>query len=138
MNAVVLNNVLKQFLPLAILVLVLLAFLGAGYLGMPQDTTGQMSSCPIMGAVALCEMSPLVHMAKWQNLFSALPERGGAMFLAIVVLSLSMIFLLRRARYSPGLFVVPLWALGSKAVSIPIPSTLQEAFSDGILNPKIF
>lgn len=138
MNTALLSHFLKQFFPLAAFVVVLATFLWSGSMGMPQDTTGQMSSCPIMGVVALCEMSPLVHVAKWQNLFSALPERGGALFLAIVALSLSMIFLLRRARYSPGLFVVPLWMLGSKAVSIPIPSTLQEAFSDGILNPKIF
>lgn len=138
MSVLVPKHILRHILPLTILVFVLVAFLGAGQVGMVRDATGQMTGCPVMGVVAFCEMSPLAHMAKWQSLFSALPEREAAALLAVALFGLSMIFLLWQVRSARALSTVPSFGLRSKAAPVPIQSALQEAFSNGILNPKIF
>lgn len=138
MKTLALKHILKHILPLIILIFLLVAFLGAGHIGMTVDARGQMVACPFLGVSALCEMNSLAHIAKWQSLFSALPEREAAAFLAVVLLSLSTIFLLWHVRYAHSVSTLPFLVLASRAVTVLIPSILQEAFSDGILNPKVF
>lgn len=132
------KHILKHIFPPAILLFVLVTFLGAGHTGMTVDTRGQMTACPFLGVSALCEMNSLAHIAKWQSLFAALSEREVAPFLAVVLLSISTIFLLWYVRYTLIAPIRPSLALRRRAVSVLIPSALQEAFSDGILHPKIF
>lgn len=138
MNVFAKTHATRRLFPPAVLVLTLAVFLGAGYAGMPQNAAGQMEACPSMGVVALCEMSPFTHMAKWQGLFSALPETEGASFLALVLLGLSVILLWVRARGSGSACAVLSYALRSRIIHVPVRSYLQEAFSNGILHPKIF
>lgn len=128
----------RRLFPSAILVLTLAVFLGAGYAGMSQNATGQMSACPSMSVVKLCEMSWLAHMDKWQGLFSALPEREDVAFLALILLGFSLTLLSLRSRDVGGAYAITSHMLRSRVAHVPVRSYLQEAFSRGILHPKIF
>ncbi len=122
----------------------LLTFLFVGLFGMnlsmSKDTDGKMASCPLSSnSSTFCQMEITQHIAKWQQMFQALPFTGA-----------SLLFLL-------GLFfIVNLFYLNIRILSSlapPMSSKLKSyqkehpdivfdklllAFSDGILHPKIY
>ena len=131
-------------------VLILAAFLIAGTSGlphlgmdMPMESGGQMSSvnCFMPGMTeALCQMNPLQHIATWQNMFAAVPSQGSILTLLLALLALALGALLLysyRGAAPPRVLVFqPSFAYYKRY--IPFTDPLQEAFSNGILHPKIF
>lgn len=97
-----------------------------------------MPGCPFMndGVPVLCTMSPLEHIEAWQDMFTAIPVA----FAILLCLTLLVFFTpyLHSFKWSPPLrsrfrFTAPY------TTSKPIfQSYIQEAFSSGILNPKLF
>ncbi len=97
-----------------------------------------MPGCPFMndGTPVLCTMSPLEHIEAWQHMFLALPV-AFALLLCVAVLAFALPFL-----YSPNRLLLrrlqfnfsPLYTNGKPLFQ----SYIQEAFSSGILNPKLF
>lgn len=108
-------------------------------LGMSTQPNGKMSDCPFANNTAsICTMSPLEHIAAWQSFFSTLPVKKMLLIFSLVIFALALfllpkffqqflkyqnLFYLQRCRYLQKVF---------------IRHPLQEAFSNGILNPKIF
>jgi hypothetical protein len=97
-----------------------------------------MPGCPFMndGVPVLCTMSPLEHIEAWQDMFTAVPVT----FTLLLCLTLLVFFApyLYSFKWSPPLrsrfrFTAPYTT--SKPT---FESYIQEAFSNGILNPKLF
>lgn len=106
---------------------------GMGNMNMP------MPGCPFMNESAvLCTMDPIQHITAWQHMFTATPVMEAMLLLALIIA-----LLLSRTELLSWLWKIPeLELLYYKTVT---PSErhsstnyLQEIFSQGILNPKLF
>lgn len=109
-------------------------------LGMQRDERGNMSNCPFMyEQTSVCSMGFVEHIAKWQQLFTVtFPESGEVAFVIFLVITFVYLAVFARAPNISGL-VLPLFP--------PVPKNKPEAklfnylviaFSQGILNPKIY
>lgn len=131
-------NIVRHTIILGAVALLLAGTFGLTTAAATMNIDGHMSGCPLMGVPTLCHMSPLEHAFTLQNMLTAIPFSGMfALFIALLV-SLSITVL------------VPL--LWSICVDILKPQlrpptgrnrlisrhSLQEAFSNGILNSKAF
>ena len=109
------------------------------WLGMNTMPDGKMSNCPFMNNTdSLCSMNVMEHIRAWQSIFTAIPLKE-KMSLAFSLLSVLMLFLVPKFfdqlfKYL-NLFYRERYRHLQK---IFIPRPLEEAFSNGILNPKIF
>ncbi|MHB1086212.1 MAG: hypothetical protein ACYCZ0_00505 [Minisyncoccota bacterium] len=129
----------KHTIGIAIVTLtfLLLGSFGVLHFGMmPPD--GQMSGCPFMGEGAVCRMNPLQHLAAWQSAFTTIiPGQSVASFVLLLLLSLLLLqhgtqrFARNKASPTQG-FRVPY------RERLFFRHPLREAFSDGILHPKLF
>lgn len=128
------HNILIAIVALSFL---LLSSFGVLHFSMMQ-TDGQMSGCPFMGEGAICQMNPLEHLAAWQSAFTTiLPDQSLASLLLLLLLSFLLLRIGRqkfaRNKDSP----IQLFRIRFRE-RLFFPSPLQEAFSNGILNPKVF
>ena len=127
----------KGFVTFAIIAFFVVSVLGLSY-GMPMDSNGQMSNCPFMGITALCKMNPLEHMNAWQNLFAAIPSKAANPLAALLLLALFAVVFLRDfwnvKKHQP----VAIFRQRFREKTFVAHTSLQEAFSSGILNPKLF
>lgn len=123
--------------------MILLAFLIVGLFGllhftMDMNNDGGASMCPFMNIAALCAMNPLTHITMWQNIFIASFPKEIFSLLAIILLTVLLVFTLRSFWHSsktPPIFVRVLRRISQIFIA---RNALQEAFSNGILHPKIF
>lgn len=113
-------------------------FLGVTNFGMDMGMSGMMFHCPFANGMSLCDMSPFEHMATWQSMFTSLPRQQdiGSLFLLLLVCFL--LFAWKRYRYPPSKNLVRQFLYVRYKEYIPLGNFLQEAFSKGILNPKLF
>ncbi|MBP6924135.1 MAG: hypothetical protein KBC62_02395 [Candidatus Pacebacteria bacterium] len=98
-----------------------------------------MPGCPFMndGVPVLCTMSPLEHIEAWQDMFVAIPALGIALLLSLILLSVFIFnHLPQKWPVQANRFFQP--APSSIALKQSFSSYLTKAFSDGILNPKLF
>lgn len=122
-----------------IVVLGMVAFLGMGfltlvYVGISMEAGKEMPAlkCPFMsGEMSICNMGPLDHVSIWQSLFSN--------FILPVLL---IVFIVQR-HYLMSMIAIKTSTTRSFAVyrdrsSDITPTALSLAFSQGILNPKIY
>ncbi len=105
--------------------------------GMVTNADGTMSSCPNMGVPALCHMSPLEHAFSLQNMLTSIPFSGVFAFLIFLLLALATLLLVPIIWTN---FVVLLEYVSHSPPpnTYVLRHTLQEAFSNGILNSKAF
>lgn len=121
---------------------VLLSFAFMSFFGMSMGMEimgGQMSSCPfMMGQAAMCHMDVAQHIAKWQQAFLGIPTQANILAFAILLFAI-VIFFIRPFFQLEELtkFVARLYAY-HKAHLLIVCNPLLGAFSDGILNPKIY
>ncbi len=91
-----------------------------------------------MGVTALCQMGLLEHIATWQNMFTNLPVKNVFNFLALLLFFFLLVFSLRNFRgvhrNVPLCSRINIFGIGKPTFR----GFLQEAFSDGILNPRLF
>ncbi|KKQ76788.1 MAG: hypothetical protein UT61_C0011G0019 [Candidatus Woesebacteria bacterium GW2011_GWA1_39_8] len=105
---------------------------------MKQDA--QMSGCLFDGQSEICTMNFSEHLSSWQSAFTSLPTNT----VLLSLLALATFSLLIMAFWRDPLFefyerAVYRWKLYIKHFSqIQIFNSLREAFSQGILNPKIY
>lgn len=115
-----------------------MGFTGLPHIGMDMESGVEMSFCPMMLGPAICTMSPIQHIASWQNIFTGIPQNT-ALLVSLILSALSMAISWLWTR---------LWHFSLEERAQPYgrhPSTdavptpfLQELFSSGILNPKVF
>ena len=132
----------------ALILFGMIAFFSVGFLGlshtsMAMGVDGQMSSgnCFMPGMTeALCQMNLLEHIASWQSMFTAMPSQSDVvlLLLALLALALGTLFIRSHNSTAPPQALVLQLAFAYYKRRIPIVHPLQEAFSNGILHPKIF
>ncbi|MCR4306487.1 MAG: hypothetical protein NUV42_00805 [Candidatus Yonathbacteria bacterium] len=141
MNVSLSQSLTKFLLMCGIITFLLVGFFGVGLMGIHMGSPEQeMPGCPVMGITTLCQMNPLEHITAWQSMFVSVSPKGVlgtlAFFLAFLFLTFSVKSFWSTRR--------PLLLSDQKTISIPrvvisiIRNPLAEAFSNGILNPKIF
>jgi hypothetical protein len=126
---------------LIIFVLALFVFVSLLGIGMGMEVRdGQMSSCPLMASGAsLCQMSVTEHISKWQQAFLGVPSKTN--FLAFALLLAAAVPI----TFAKSLFQhKKLTELAARLFTyhkehlVRIFDPLLIAFSDGILNPRIY
>lgn len=125
------------FLSALIAVFVFGSFLGISHFGMDTSMRdGQMVHCPFMPGVAICNMTPLQHMAAAQTAFTAIPQIDIALLLLMLLSVLIASLLIRKVPAFPARAVrlVSIFTAAPAFAHRP----LQEAFSNGILHSKAF
>lgn len=105
---------------------------------MDMDGNMTMTDCYMPGMTAVCNMSPLEHVASWQSMFTATPVQNFTVMLLLLVLVTVIGFLWIEQTHSPPLALQRFSLSSRKREYVPLHSQLQELFSNGILNPKVF
>lgn len=131
------QNLIK--VPLVLVVFWMLLF-GLLQINMYMSTMDGKANCPFSGhSIVICQMNPMEHIQEWQSMFTTLPTKNALSILS-VLLSLLVLLVLGflNTTYSfkkPRLeqYVNPFYLN-----RVPIFNPLKEAFSRGILNPKLF
>lgn len=120
------------------------AFFGAPHsaLGMGAHGDGAMSRCIFDGkAEKMCTMSISQHLSSWQGLLTATaPEKAHALtLLALLAVAFGAVLVVRRHIALLLNYYAYQWRVFLKQNSLlVIFNPLQEAFSQGILNPKLY
>lgn len=122
---------------------VLAAFLVVGIFGLSHIVMNMTAGddalgCLFMNTPTLCAMNPFEHIAMWQSTFAASFSKEIFSLLMLTLLIVLFIFTsqgLERSRKTPPL-LVRVWHHIYRVFIAKDP--LQEAFSNGILHPKIF
>jgi hypothetical protein len=135
------RNLPKIFLCLALLVVLLISATGLPHFGMTMsmDEHGNMamSDCYMPGMTTLCKMNVFDHMAWWQSMFTSIPAQNILFSLLLLVAAAIVLFTWSRLAHSPP-EKLPMRFRFRQRNYIPLASPLQELFSSGILNPKLF
>ena len=133
----------------SILILGISAFLAVGVFGMSHASDmkmkgdGTMSGCLFDGRAEICPMAFAEHLSRWQSMFTAIPTKADfliTLFALISAVGVLLLFSLRR-RWLLLLFsrLSDRWRFYLKQnPHISLFDPLREAFSQGILNPKIY
>ena len=134
---------LRRKLSENLIVFVLVSFAFASILGVGMSMEiegGQMSGCPFMANQAtLCQMSATEHIAQWQQAFLGIPTKTG--LFALVVILLAAVIIPFAKPFSQVEKLTELAArlfVYQRTHFVKIFDPLLIAFSDGILNPKIY
>lgn len=129
---------MKPILFFGIIVFLLVGFLGLGHFGINMNSDGVMPNCPVMKMAVICQMNPLEHILAWQSMFTFAPNQNNTLALLLLLLASTLGVIRTPARYAAFLLKIsPLRRQYELARASFVPS-LQEAFSSGILHPKIF
>jgi len=131
----------KTAIVLGITAFLLLGSFGLSHAGMMTGMDGQMTDCPFSPGVAICNMTPLEMISASQNLFTTLPQQKDVFsLLMLLVAGILALAVFWKPLLSP--FSAPrpsaLYVLRPRREYIPLHNPLQELFSNGILNPKLF
>lgn len=123
----------------------LTSFAFASLLGMNvamdmEAKDGQMSRCPFMAEPStMCQMGVVEHIVQWQQAFLGIPSKQNFRALAMVLLAVVIVGFVKPfsrleelTRSAARLFDY------YAARSIKVFDKLLSAFSEGILNPKIY
>jgi hypothetical protein len=125
-------------LSLGIIALLSMSFFGVFYFSMSMGGDGKMSDCPFMPGMSVCPMTPFEHASTMQGLFTNIPIQQDTFALLLAVAFIAVLGLSWIKQ-----FLVPLELARSSGYFYryrdrSIPRQLQELFSQGILNPKLF
>lgn len=124
---------------LALFILVLFGSTGAVHVGMDMTHDPMMTPCPLTGySTVMCDMNVLEHIAAWQSAFAATFENARNIGLLVLAFALLLTFGWRRKlvvdRNPPPLRR----ERHELQKQIGIFNPLREAFSSGIIHPKVF
>lgn len=135
------SQIPKVFVFFAIAAFLAVGILGLSKFGMPTNADGQMENCPFMnmgGGSVVCKMTPFEHMATWQSMFTSLPLKDIFVLASLLLLVVVAVFLTKKLWGSHELELVSLHRQRFRDKTFFAHSPLLEAFSNGILNPKLF
>ncbi len=133
------QKLVKAIFTLGILTFFLFGIFVVMNFGMDTGMNGVMSRCPFADGMSVCNMSPFEHIAAWQSMFTSLPRQQqyiGSLLLLLLVSFLVVTWI--RNIYPPSKNLLRQFLYTRHKEYTPRGSFLQEAFSNGILNPKIY
>lgn len=130
------GNTAKMLVSFGLVAFLVLGGFNFSHAGMTTGD-GQMTDCPFTPGVSICEMSPLEMIAASQNLLTTLPQQKD--LFSILLFLIAAVFLLFVSWKPP----IPRRHTISHVFTprhdyIPFSNPLQELFSNGILNPKLY
>lgn len=100
-----------------------------------QHIKGQLSNCPFAIAhSSICGIYPVEHLQEWQNMLTSLPVKDITPILATLLLVGTLTWI----SYFSLIEIIYLYTSHFSRYNFHIYDPLKEAFSDGILNPKLF
>lgn len=130
------SNIAKILLSFGLVAFLFLGTFGFSHAGM-AEMDGQMVDCPFTPGVAICNMSPLEMISASQSLFTTLPQQKDALSLLMLLVTGALaLAVFWRPHISPRLAAT--YVLRRRRDYIPVSNALQELFSNGILNPKLY
>ena len=132
----------RFLLGLALIAFLSAAFFGASQtMGMNQQSDGTMGGCMFTGMEEICEMSFTEHLTQWQSMFTTTVTQNA---FTVILLLLLAVVLVAVAIFKRNLLLLfsyytTRWRLYIKQnPNLYLFNPLKEAFSQGILNPKIY
>lgn len=126
---------LKGILTLLLASLLLAGSLGISHQGMSMDMDGNMTDCPFLPGVSICMMSPIEMVAASQSFLSGITLNTDSSLLLLLV-SATTIATAFFTFFSPPRITTRLRVRKQKHRLRS--NFLEEAFSNGILNPKLY
>jgi len=121
-----------------VLIFISTAFATTSIFFLKFETNPVAVNCPFSGhSMSICKMNPMEHVQEWQNMFTSLPVKLSFSILFILFLFIAIkgavpwyrfSFLNIKYQYTKYLFKTNFY----------IPNPIKEAYSGGILNPKLF
>lgn len=126
----------KVLFALLLASLLLVGSLGISHAGMSMDMEGNMTDCPFMPGVSICNMSPLEMIAASQSFLQNVSLQNDLFLILSLLLAVAGTVVFARFFSPPDLFAVR--HLAPKQSPPVSYNFLQEAFSNGILNPKLY
>ena len=118
-------------------VIFLIVFVGILHFSL-MSMNSNMSDCPFMPGMSICSMTPFEHLNAWQQSFTSIPYEGSTAQIILVFSVIAFCFLYFYYLFSPPKVFSVRQKFYRQNKTSPVISFLQEAFSDGILNPKPF
>lgn len=129
------QNLIK--IPLVLIVFWMLLF-GLSQMSMSMSTMDSKANCPFGGhSMAICQLNPMEHIQEWQSMFTMLPAQN----ILLLLFALFAFLFIRKFHSKFSIPEPPLTLPGDRlsySQSFQIFDPLKEAFSSGILNPKVF
>ncbi len=126
-----------------VILLTLISFAFMSLFGMSmgmEAKDGQMSSCPFMAEQeVMCQMNIMEHITQWQKAFLGVPNKTNFLALALI-LAAAVLVTFGKSLFQPK----KLTELAARLLAyhkehlVRVFDPLLIAFSDGILNPKIY
>lgn len=109
-------------------------------IGTDMNMVDGKANCPFSGhSMSICKMNPMEHIQEWQSMFTTLPAKDALSFLSALLALLALLAIGAWKKFSihdqpwPEIYINPFYLR-----KYEIFDPLKEAFSSGILNPKIF
>ncbi len=136
----------RLYMPVKILLLAgLISFLSLGSFGMSHFAMNGMggavaSNCPLMpGMASVCNMNPLQHIAAWQSMFTtASPQKTPILALLFLLMFAGARALIGKIKWALEPPLILSWIQIRLANTFVPRYALQEAFSNGVIHPKVF
>lgn len=129
---------MKRLTLIALFTFIFITLFGLN-LSMNMDKDGKMPNCPTMSnSSAICQMSTTEHIARWQAMFTATYQSGN-LFLLAALFTVAFIYISfkRQTDLKSSLDSAYRYYL-YKQPEAKLFNYLTQAFSDGILHPKIY
>ena len=134
-----LSQIKRYLVILGVAVFFVVSVFGLPLSGMSLGMDGEIIGCPFMDmdGVSICHMSLFEHISTWQGTFASVVVQhgvGSLLLLLAAVLSFALVSLLGPLKKTVCL------PLNQRHLRRRVAHRLffQEAFSSGILNPKLF
>lgn len=105
--------------------------------GMTANEEGGMGGCVFIGKAMFCKMTVIEHISLWQRMFTVLPQ-DTSMFFASLVFSAALVFTAKNILAPPKNYAPAHKLFLTNRQNFSSFNYLKEAFSQGILHPKIF
>ena len=126
---------IKAFLILSVFWMLLFGLFAVG-----GDVADPTQKCPFSNhSMVICQMNPAEHIQEWQSMFTMLPVQSAILALLAIFAFFAIFKFKTWGRISlpnPALLHSQKYKL--RVNNFQIFDPLQEAFSNGILNPKLF
>lgn len=124
-------------------ILVVIAFLVMSFwslYSMPMDENGMMVNCPFMnGFVSFCQMNLSEHINQWQQFFTVIREKSLFLLSPVLLVFIPVaLFTINARAHDKQQLQQSRNYLYQYRPEIKLFDCLLIAFSQGILNPKIY
>jgi phosphatidylglycerophosphate synthase len=127
--------ILKKSIAALLVSILLASFLGVSHIGMTMDKEGHMTHCPFMPGMSMCMMTPMEMVAASHSFLSNF-ALGESQLTLLLLIAAALVVSNFASLVSPPK-ISSQHRLPKRKLRLR-HSFLDEAFSAGILNPKLF